>query len=307
MQLLTYVSLIGLLLNAYFLLLPAMGVKKHIHRIAFIPALLVIAFIQPLILLTLFPAIFLGNVFYFINSIFKLPKWLKISILIFSSLLLPFAGFLTFACLLGGDMAYYYFSFPFSLFWIHWIWIAIRKEPQILKHIWRFRISFILLAILFPLSIWGYRHNPTTFGRSLYIYFNEDTHLYLGRKILNLFKLVQQVIVLELDNEYEDIDSVQFTSIRRIYGGPDYFDDNEFSIDLIVNGNIPFGTNITLEDDKIRFTGVYSNDDDKLKRRKDSKGSEVELDDLANPKNQERLKKIDITYYLKNDIFRFNY
>lgn len=307
MQLLTYVSLIGLLLNAYFLLLPAMGVKKHIHRIAFIPALLVIAFIEPLILLTLFPAIFLGNVFYFINSIFKLPKWLKISILILSSLLLPFAGFLTFACLLSGDMAYYYFSFPFSIFWIHWIWIAIRKEPHILKHIWRFRISFILLAILFPLSIWGYRHNPTTFGRSLYMYFNEETHLYSGRKILNLFKLVQQVIVLELDNKYEGIDSVQFTSIRRIYGGPDHFDDNKFSIDLIVNGNIPFGTNITLEDDKIRFTGVYSNDDDKLKRRKDSKGSEVELDDLANPKNQERLKKIDITYYLKNDIFRFNY
>lgn len=302
MELFVYLSLIVLLLNVYSFLLPAMGMKDSTYRLVFLTILLVICIINQLLFFLMVPAILLGNIVYILTGLFKIPRWLKIVFIVCSVPLMLVLGVFAFGMIFAGDMAFYYYALPLSVFWVYTLWLFIREFPWAQKHKWVSRIIFLLLAILMPMSVWSFRQNPTTFGQSVTITINGDRHTYQGKDILKLFKMLQEVIVLEVDSIYEDVDSVQFTSITRSQG---LLDDPDFYITFTVNDKIPFSTTVTINDDNdIRFSYPESDTDDQLKKRENHDYEEGQLSDLTNKKNQERLKNIDITYYQKDDIYK---
>lgn len=302
METFVYSSLIVLLINVYFFLLPAMGMKDSTYRLVFLTILLVICIINQLLFFLMVPAILLGNIVYILTGLFKIPRWLKIVFIVCSVPLMLVLGVFAFGMIFAGDMAFYYYALPLSVFWVYTLWLFIREFPWAQKHKWVSRIIFLLLAILMPMSVWSFRQNPTTFGQSVTVTINGDRHTYQGKDILKLFKMLQEVIVLEVDSIYEDVDSVQFTSITRSQG---LLDDPDFYITFTVNDKIPFSTTVTINDDNdIRFSYPESDTDDQLKKRKNHDYEEGQLSDLTEKKNQERLKNIDITYYQKNDIYK---
>lgn len=302
METFVYSSLIVLLINVYFFLLPAMGMKDSTYRLVFLTILLVICIINQLLFFLMVPAILLGNIVYILTGLFKIPRWLKIVFIVCSVPLMLVLGVFAFGMIFAGDMAFYYYALPLSVFWVYTLWLFIREFPWAQKHKWVSRIIFLLLAILMPMSVWRFRQNPTTFGQSVTVTINGDRHTYQGKDILKLFKMLQEVIVLEVDSIYEDVDSVQFTSITRSQG---LLDDPDFYITFTVNDKIPFSTTVTINDDNdIRFSYPESDTDDQLKKRKNHDYEEGQLSDLTEKKNQERLKNIDITYYQKNDIYK---
>lgn len=302
MELFVYLSLIVILLNAYFFLLPAMGIKDGTYRLLFLTVLLVICIITRLLFFLVVPAILLGNIVYILTGLFKIPRWLKNVLIVCSVPLMLVLGVFAFGMIFAGDIAFYYYALPLSVFWVYTLWLFIREFPWPQKHKWLSRIFFLLFAVLMPMSIWGYRHNPTTFDRSMTVTINGDTHTYKGKELLKLFKMVQEVIVLEVNSIYEDVDSVQFTSITRSRG---LLDDPDFYIHFTVNNKIPFSTTVTFNDgNDIRFSYPESDTDEQLKKRENHDYEEGQLSDLTDKKNQERLKNIDITYYQKDDIYK---
>lgn len=302
MELFVYLSLIVLLLNVYSFLLPAMGMKNSTYRLVILAILLVICIITRLLIFFMVPAILLGNIVYILTSLFKIPRWLKILLIVCCVPLTLILGLFAFGMIFAGDIAFYYYAFPLSVSCIYTLWLFIREFPWPQKHKWVSRIIFFLLAILMPISIWGYRRNPTTFGRSIKVMINEETHTYTGKDLLKLFKMIQDVIVLEVDSIYEDVDSVQFTSITRTQAVEE---SPDFDIHFTVNNKVPCSTTVTLYDDyDIRFSYPESDADDQLKKRKNYDYEDGQLSDLTEKKNQERLKNTDITYNQKDDIYK---
>lgn len=302
MELFVFLSLIVILLNAYFYLLPAMGMKNGTYRLGGLAILSIICLLTPLLLFLVVPAVLIGNVLCFLIETFKMPKWLKIVFIVCGVFLTTILGIAAFGILFMTEFAFYYYALPLSVFWVYTLWLFIKEFPWSQKHKWVSRICFLLLTILVPMSIWGYRHNPTTFGRSVTVTINGKTHTYKGRDILKLFKMVQEVVVLDVDNIYEDVDSVQFTSITQSRG---YLQNTNFYITFVVNKKIKFSTIVEVYDDhNVCFSPPHSDADNQLKKRENLDYKEGQLSDLRDKKNQERLKNIDITYYQKDDIYK---
>ena len=174
-----------------------------------------------------------------------------------------------------------------------------------------------ILLVLPTLTIYGCRHNPTVYGRKVSINRDGFKHVYWNGQILEHTKHVEQVIALDIIENYENVESIRFTDVyqnKYYFESPD--SSNRFEVKVLINGKYKatYDVNLSAKDpndpedkyDKgVELYKMSSYGPNFISEKNDVEKDKIfTLKDLNNPKYQKLLKNTDITYYQKNDIYK---
>ena len=97
-----------------------------------------------------------------------------------------------------------------------------------------------ILLVLPTLTIYGCRHNPTVYGRRVSINRDGFKHVYWNEQILDHAKHVEQVIALDIIENYENVESIRFTDVyqnKYYFESPD--SSNRFEVEVLINTKPP--------------------------------------------------------------------
>lgn len=316
---LVFVTLVGMIFNAYFLILPSLEMKKHQIWICSAVLAIIICCLFPLSLFLIPSIIYTLNIFALCKSFSKgkVHKAIWIVLGIFCLLLSPILAVYLFGFMFALDDYYYYLSLIIPPFWVMWIWswLNLSKKIKINKII--LHGTMAILLVLPTLTIYGCRHNPTVYGRKVSINRDGFKHTYWNGQILEHAKHVEQVIALDIIENYENVESIRFTDVyqnKYYFESPD--SSNRFEVEVLINGKYKatYDVNLSAKDpndpedkyDKgVELYKMSSYGPNFISEKNDVEKDKIfTLKDLNNPKYQKLLKNTDITYYQKNDIYK---
>ena len=311
---LVFVTLVGMLFNAYFLILPSLEMKKHQIWICSAVLAIIICCLFPLSLFLIPSIIYTLNIFALCKSFSKGKghKAVWIALEIFCLLLSPILAVYLFGSMFALDNYYYYLSLIIPPFWVMWIWSSLNLSKKIKINKIILHSIMAILLVLPTLTIYGCRHNPTVYGRRVSINRDGFKHVYWNEQILDHAKHVEQVIALDIIENYENVESIRFTDV---YQNKYYFESPDSS-NRFINGKYKatYDVNFSAKDpndpedkyDKgVELYRMSSYGPNFISEKKNLKKDKIfTLKDLNNPKYQKLLKNTDITYYQKNDIYK---
>ena len=316
---LVFVTLVGMIFNAYFLILPSLEMKKHQIWICSAVLGIIICCLFPLSLFLIPSIIYTLNIFALCKSFSKgkVHKAVWIVLGIICLLLSPILAVYLFGFMFALDNYYYYLSLIIPPFWVMWIWSCLNLSKKIKINKIILHSIMAILLVLPTLTIYGCRHNPTVYGRKVSINRDGFKHVYWNGQILEHTKHVEQVIALDIIENYENVESIRFTDV---YQNKYYFDSpdssNRFEVKVLINGKYKATYDVNLAakdpndpDDKydkgVELYKMSSYGPNFISEKKNLKKDKIfTLKDLNNPKYQKLLKNTDITYYQKNDIYK---
>ena len=313
---LVFVTLVGMLFNAYFLILPSLEMKKHQIWICSAVLAIIICCLFPLSLFLIPSIIYTLNIFALCKSFSKGKghKAVWIALEIFCLLLSPILAVYLFGSMFALDNYYYYLSLIIPPFWVMWIWSSLNLSKKIKINKIILHSIMAILLVLPTLTIYGCRHNPTVYGRRVSINRDGFKHVYWNEQILDHAK---QVIALDIIENYENVESIRFTDVyqnKYYFESPD--SSNRFEVEVLINGKYKatYDVNFSAKDpndpedkyDKgVELYRMSSYGPNFISEKKNLKKDKIfTLKDLNNPKYQKLLKNTDITYYQKNDIYK---
>lgn len=316
---LVFVTLVGMLFNAYFLILPSLEMKKHQIWICSAVLGIIICCLFPLSLFLIPSIIYTLNIFALCKSFSKgkVHKAVWIVLGIICLLLSPILAVYLFGFMFALDNYYYYLSLIIPPFWIMWIWSSLNLSKKIKINKIILHSIMAILLVLPTLTIYGCRHNPTVYGRKVSINRDGFKHVYWNGQILEHTKHVEQVIALDIIENYENVESIRFTDIyqnKYYFESPD--SSNRFEVKVLINGKYKatYDVNLAAKDpndpedkyDKgVELYKMSSYGPNFISEKNDVEKDKIfTLKDLNNPKYQKLLKSTDITYYQKNDIYK---
>lgn len=321
---LVFVTLVGMIFNAYFLILPSLvfpslGMKKHQIRIGTTIIAIIICCLFPLSLFLIPSIIYTLNIFALCKSFSKGKghKAVWIALEIFCLLLSPILAVYLFGFMFALDDYYYYLSLIIPPFWVMWIWSCLNLSKKIKINKIILHSTMAILLVLPTLTIYGYRHNPTVYGRKVSINRDGFKHIYWNEQILEHAKHVEQVIALDIIENYENVECIKFTDVyqnKYYFESPD--SSNRFEVKVLINGKYKatYDVNLSAKDpndpedkyDKgVELYKMSSHGAKFISEKNNLKKDKIfTLKDLNNPKYQKQLKNIDITYYQKDDIYK---
>ena len=130
---LVFVTLVGMIFNAYFLILPSLEMKKHQIWICSAVLAIIICCLFPLSLFLIPSIIYTLNIFALSKSFSKGKghKAVWIALEIFCLLLSPILAVYLFGSMFALDNYYYYLSLIIPPFWIMWIWSSLNLSKKI--------------------------------------------------------------------------------------------------------------------------------------------------------------------------------
>ncbi|HEL1640714.1 TPA: hypothetical protein TXL57_001650 [Streptococcus suis] len=156
------------------------------------------------------------------------------------------------------------------------------------------------------IGIWFSRNNPTLLFQSETLSINGTRKTIRGKEILGRLEEVEQLIAYDISKRYLDVASIQFVKVGRNkeHGTSSMFDDEKFYASILVNDSTTLIYKFNLSDDE--ETTVYSapTDDDEITLIEDSNFEEFHQQPTSSD-IVKQLASIDITYYLKEDIYRY--
>lgn len=137
----------------------------------------------------------------------------------------------------------------------------------------------------------------------------------MNGQILNHLKTIEEVVALDIINDFEDVKTIEFTDVSQIEG---YFESpgssERFNVLVLVNGEHEMNYQINLSvnefddsDDEDATSSLYrlqSWTPSKRLKSKKNKERVLTIADLEKEAYQKQLNRIDIRYYLKNDIYK---
>ena len=214
---LVFVTLVGMLFNAYFLILPSLEMKKHQIWICSAVLAIIICCLFPLSLFLIPSIIYTLNIFALCKSFSKGKghKAVWIALEIFCLLLSPILAVYLFGSMFALDNYYYYLSLIIPPFWVMWIWSSLNLSKKIKINKIILHSIMAILLVLPTLTIYGCRHNPTVYGRRVSINRDGFKHVYWNEQILDHAKHVEQVIALDIIENYENVESIRFTDVYQ--------------------------------------------------------------------------------------------
>ena len=236
---LVFVTLVGMLFNAYFLILPSLEMKKHQIWICSAVLAIIICCLFPLSLFLIPSIIYTLNIFALCKSFSKGKghKAVWIALEIFCLLLSPILAVYLFGSMFALDNYYYYLSLIIPPFWVMWIWSSLNLSKKIKINKIILHSIMAILLVLPTLTIYGCRHNPTVYGRKVSINRDGFKHVYWNEQILDHAKHVEQVIALDIIENYENVESIRFTDVyqnKYYFESPD--SSNRFEVEVLING-----------------------------------------------------------------------
>ena len=184
---LVFVTLVGMLFNAYFLILPSLEMKKHQIWICSAVLAIIICCLFPLSLFLIPSIIYTLNIFALCKSFSKGKghKAVWIALEIFCLLLSPILAVYLFGSMFALDNYYYYLSLIIPPFWVMWIWSSLNLSKKIKINKIILHSIMAILLVLPTLTIYGCRHNPTVYGRRVSINRDGFKHVYWNEQILD--------------------------------------------------------------------------------------------------------------------------
>lgn len=254
-------------------------------------------------------AILQGSQFIFMQTIKGLRNRPKLFFLIYSSSLIiaPIAFFAFFVILFSGQLLWPYViaSMIFVACWFLAYWLGLLEQTSWLK------LLLPLCLILGYSGIYIVKHNPYVYGHTVYTKYRVNGHkVHFSGQISQVMHAYQQLLVYQLDYDYQDIKSVEILYIRR-YPEQPFTNNGKFTGLALVNGEHYVDFDFTLPmDQEGRERNDYEEGGDSVNVLsmvlKDSNRPEktFTLNDISNPAVTNSLKDIKITYYDKSDTFR---
>ena len=171
---LVFITLVGMIFNAYFLILPSLvlpsfGTKKHQIWIYSAVLAIISCCLFPISLFLIPSIIYTLNIFALCKSFSKGKghKAVWIALEIFCLLLSPILAVYLFGFMFALDDYYYYLSLIIPPFWVMWIWSCLNLSKKIKINKIILHSTIAILLVLPTLTIYGYRHNPPVYGLSL--------------------------------------------------------------------------------------------------------------------------------------------
>ena len=316
---LVFVTLVGMIFNAYFLILPSLEMKKHQIWICSAVLGIIICCLFPLSLFLIPSIIYTLNIFALCKSFSKgkVHKAVWIVLGIICLLLSPILAVYLFGFMFALDNYYYYLSLIIPPFWVMWIWSSLNLSKKIKINKIILHSIMAILLVLPTLTIYGCRHNPTVYGRKVSINRDGFKHTYWNGQILEHTKHVEQVIALDIIGNYENVESIRFTDVyqnKYYFESPD--SSNRFEVEVLINGKYKASYDVNLSakdpndpedkyDKGVELYKMSSYGPNFISEKNDVEKDKIfTLKDLNNPKYQKLLKNTDITYYQKNDIYK---
>lgn len=294
------------------------GLNSKIILLALVAALGLLSFIVPLLLFILAGLGLFGPSYIRTHAYLRQKQLKPFSLrLIQTLLLLVFVvavlvvAFYIFGAMFAMDDFDYLISYLFLSYFLWTGWLLVQNISWFRQKRWLSRLAYGSLAFLVLFGNWAFRHNPSTLFHREVVTLKGRSRVYTGHQIFTLLKQVEEMIVLDIDSQFQDVHSVTFLSVRENGAYYQYRDGyDRFTCEVLINGHSKIDYNFTLsysdqdyEPSYISSSG-YSPKEMKLKVRKKALSTPQTIDDLKKPAYQDRLDNIKISYYLKDDIYK---
>ena len=299
-----YVTMVGMLMNTFQLLLPAINIKKVWQRLLFLP-LVPLGFLHPYGIYVFFFLNLMGNALLFITNNISKPIWINRLLLTILGLSGPSWAYFKIRLLSSEAYELYYLLAYLSvIFWTYWAWELLRNLQSYQKSFRKILIILVSLSGLSFVTVWGCIHNPTVYGHRESLSINDKTRTYKNEEILTLLKQVQTSVAIKIVERYKDVKTIEFTSIQRVL-----YNETSLQGEVKINNSdtsFDYSIDFSNPSEPFRLSGVYP--DKALQTKKEERDPIIKwgTKDLDDPEAQKKLENVDVIYYQKNDIYKLD-